>query len=304
MFKNIILYNLERENIHSDIDDMGYVFKVSDDIVYARGLLKAQMSELVHFENINNKIVHFFINNEFFFPYYLKMLTKILLRKNYYFYKKYKIKEVNSRKEEYNGENKKDTKILNPNTNAKEKFHDTIFVLNSVKEKEWIEVHGIKKESIDKVNKGTTAHYTINKETENTTDGTFEIEIKGNITSSTTKTPEAVENLNIELKQNNVDYQIRYTSNATYFEYKPGSLVVNETRVSKLVYNKETNKWVSTSKLNINDMECINKNSKQHPISDVNLSEEAKKILDIHNNDLNSMENNIKKGSNNNIFVD
>jgi F-type H+-transporting ATPase subunit alpha len=62
LFKNIILNNLERENIHSDIDDMGYVFKVSDDIVYARGLLKAQMSELVNFENVNNNKLYGIVN--------------------------------------------------------------------------------------------------------------------------------------------------------------------------------------------------------------------------------------------------
>jgi F0F1-type ATP synthase alpha subunit len=31
----------------NDINNMGHVFKVSDDIVYARGLLRVQMSEMV-----------------------------------------------------------------------------------------------------------------------------------------------------------------------------------------------------------------------------------------------------------------
>jgi F-type H+-transporting ATPase subunit alpha len=44
----------ENNNIEN-IDNIGFVFKVSDDIVYARGLLKAQMSEMVKFENIDNK---------------------------------------------------------------------------------------------------------------------------------------------------------------------------------------------------------------------------------------------------------
>jgi hypothetical protein len=34
----------------NDINNMGHVFKVSDDIVYARGLLRVQMSEMVKFE--------------------------------------------------------------------------------------------------------------------------------------------------------------------------------------------------------------------------------------------------------------
>ena len=48
MFKNIKkFYNdLNELNNLNDINNMGYVFKVSDDIVYARGLLKVQMSEM------------------------------------------------------------------------------------------------------------------------------------------------------------------------------------------------------------------------------------------------------------------
>lgn len=37
------------EAIEEDINNIGYVFKVSDDIAYARGLLKVQMSEMVKF---------------------------------------------------------------------------------------------------------------------------------------------------------------------------------------------------------------------------------------------------------------
>lgn len=37
-----------------DMNTIGHVFKVSDDIVYARGLLKARMSEMVFFENEYN----------------------------------------------------------------------------------------------------------------------------------------------------------------------------------------------------------------------------------------------------------
>jgi F0F1-type ATP synthase alpha subunit len=44
MFINIKKYYSEL----NDINNMGFVFKVSDDIVYARGLLKVQMSEMVN----------------------------------------------------------------------------------------------------------------------------------------------------------------------------------------------------------------------------------------------------------------
>ena len=54
-YKNIILLNDNMfKNIKkfcndlNDINNMGFVFKVSDDIVYARGLLKVQMSEMVN----------------------------------------------------------------------------------------------------------------------------------------------------------------------------------------------------------------------------------------------------------------
>jgi F0F1-type ATP synthase alpha subunit len=44
MFKNIKKFC----NDLNDINNMGFVFKVSDDIVYARGLLRVQMSEMVN----------------------------------------------------------------------------------------------------------------------------------------------------------------------------------------------------------------------------------------------------------------
>jgi F-type H+-transporting ATPase subunit alpha len=46
MLKNIKRFYNQKENMNN----MGYVFKVSDDIVYARGLLKVQMSEMVEME--------------------------------------------------------------------------------------------------------------------------------------------------------------------------------------------------------------------------------------------------------------
>lgn len=56
-YKNIFtLNNTMYKNIKkmysdlNDINNMGFVFKVSDDIVYARGLLRVQMSEMVKFE--------------------------------------------------------------------------------------------------------------------------------------------------------------------------------------------------------------------------------------------------------------
>jgi F-type H+-transporting ATPase subunit alpha len=52
MFKNIKKFC----NDLNDINNMGFVFKVSDDIVYARGLLKVQMSEMVKFELENESL--------------------------------------------------------------------------------------------------------------------------------------------------------------------------------------------------------------------------------------------------------
>jgi len=52
MFKNIKKFC----NDLNDINNMGFVFKVSDDIVYARGLLKVQMSEMVKFELENEEL--------------------------------------------------------------------------------------------------------------------------------------------------------------------------------------------------------------------------------------------------------
>jgi len=45
-----------------NIDDIGYVLKVSDDIVYARGLLKAQMSEMVSFTLEDGEILFGIVN--------------------------------------------------------------------------------------------------------------------------------------------------------------------------------------------------------------------------------------------------
>jgi len=46
----------------SAIDNIGYVFKVSDDIVYARGLLKVRMSELVAFTLNDNSEIYGIVN--------------------------------------------------------------------------------------------------------------------------------------------------------------------------------------------------------------------------------------------------
>lgn len=62
-FKNFLIVNkVMLKNLKkyyatfTNIDNMGFVFKVSDDIVYARGLLKAQMSEMVKFEFEKEKV--------------------------------------------------------------------------------------------------------------------------------------------------------------------------------------------------------------------------------------------------------
>src|SRR5689334_6786322 len=52
------MYTEEMENIN----DIGYVFKVSDDIVYARGLLKVQMSEMVKITLKNGEIMYGIVN--------------------------------------------------------------------------------------------------------------------------------------------------------------------------------------------------------------------------------------------------
>jgi len=52
------LYTEEVENIN----DIGYVFKVSDDIVYARGLLKVQMSEMVKITLKSGEIMFGIVN--------------------------------------------------------------------------------------------------------------------------------------------------------------------------------------------------------------------------------------------------
>lgn len=45
-----------------DINNIGYVFKVSDDIAYARGLLKVQMSEMVKFLLKDGKLIYGIVN--------------------------------------------------------------------------------------------------------------------------------------------------------------------------------------------------------------------------------------------------
>jgi F-type H+-transporting ATPase subunit alpha len=57
-------YN-EKKNFFSkeeNLNDMGFVFKVSDDIAYARGLLKAQMTEMVTFKLENGKVLLGIVN--------------------------------------------------------------------------------------------------------------------------------------------------------------------------------------------------------------------------------------------------
>jgi len=57
-------YN-EKKNLFSkeeNLNDMGFVFKVSDDIAYARGLLKAQMTEMVSFKLENGKVLLGIVN--------------------------------------------------------------------------------------------------------------------------------------------------------------------------------------------------------------------------------------------------
>ena len=49
LLNNIMLKNIKKFYSElNDINNIGFVFKVSDDIVYARGLLKVQMSEMVN----------------------------------------------------------------------------------------------------------------------------------------------------------------------------------------------------------------------------------------------------------------
>jgi len=71
-FKNISVnysaiienYN-EKKNFYAqeeNLNDMGFVFKVSDDIAYARGLLKAQMTEMVTFKLENGKMLLGIVN--------------------------------------------------------------------------------------------------------------------------------------------------------------------------------------------------------------------------------------------------
>ena len=67
LYKNIIMLKNIKKFYKSvdDIDKKGFVFKVSDDIVYARGLLRVQMSEMVKFEKENETIygiVNYLVN--------------------------------------------------------------------------------------------------------------------------------------------------------------------------------------------------------------------------------------------------
>jgi F-type H+/Na+-transporting ATPase subunit alpha len=57
-YEEEIIYNQKLNySMNEDLNNVGYVFKVSDDIVYARGLLKAQMSEMVIFRLESNSNV-------------------------------------------------------------------------------------------------------------------------------------------------------------------------------------------------------------------------------------------------------
>jgi F-type H+/Na+-transporting ATPase subunit alpha len=62
--KNKIEGNLKNENYAEidNIDEIGFVYKVSDDIAYARGLLKVQMSEMVKFNLKDNKEIYGIVN--------------------------------------------------------------------------------------------------------------------------------------------------------------------------------------------------------------------------------------------------
>ena len=57
-FKEKKRFYVQEENLN----DMGFVFKVSDDIAYARGLLKAQMSEMVTFKLESGKVLLGIVN--------------------------------------------------------------------------------------------------------------------------------------------------------------------------------------------------------------------------------------------------
>src|SRR5438876_770517 len=64
-YKILIKNFNEKRNFYvqeENLNDMGFVFKVSDDIAYARGLLKAQMSEMVTFKLENGKILLGIVN--------------------------------------------------------------------------------------------------------------------------------------------------------------------------------------------------------------------------------------------------
>ena len=64
-YKKLIENFNEKKNFYSkeeNLNDMGFVFKVSDDIAYARGLLKAQMTEMVTFKLENGKVLLGIVN--------------------------------------------------------------------------------------------------------------------------------------------------------------------------------------------------------------------------------------------------
>jgi F-type H+-transporting ATPase subunit alpha len=64
-YKNLIENHSEKKNYYvqeENLNDMGFVFKVSDDIAYARGLLKAQMTEMVTFKLENGKALLGIVN--------------------------------------------------------------------------------------------------------------------------------------------------------------------------------------------------------------------------------------------------
>lgn len=60
--KNYSIMQQKEIEKDEDINNIGFVFKVSDDIVYARGLLKVQMSEMVKFFLKNNEVIYGIVN--------------------------------------------------------------------------------------------------------------------------------------------------------------------------------------------------------------------------------------------------
>src|SRR6266542_3483040 len=60
--ENNVEIDIQQEEINEEINNIGYVFKVSDDIVYARGLLKVQMSEMVKFNLKSGEVLYGIVN--------------------------------------------------------------------------------------------------------------------------------------------------------------------------------------------------------------------------------------------------